>query len=134
MFYKRRKEQGVCVRCGNPRDVNSKSYCPDCLKKVREYENSTRKFCRDNGICPVCQKNKLFGDEKNCPECRAKIRKPYIPSDEQKEIYKRKQRAIYAERVKLGICTRCGKMKAVYNRKKCGICLEKDAKNQALRR
>ena len=28
--------------------------------------------------------------------------------------------------VSKGICTRCGKLKVVPGRKKCGICLEKD--------
>ena len=133
MFYKRRKEAGLCIRCGKPRAKNNKNHCPDCLKKVREYENATRQFYRDIGICPICRKNKLFGQEKNCPECRAK-KKPYTPSEEQKENYRRKRRAVYAERVSLGICTRCGKRKAVWNKRKCEICLEEDREVQALRR
>ena len=31
------------------------------------------------------------------------------------------------ERVEQGICTRCGKRKAISGKKKCGICLAKDA-------
>ena len=134
MFYKRRKEQGLCIRCGKPRAENNKNHCPECLEKVRSYENATRQFYRSMGICPVCRKNKLVGQEKNCPECRAKYRRPYIKSEEQKEQYRRKQRAKYAERVQLGICTHCGKRKAVWNRRKCEICLEKDAQKQALKR
>ena len=134
MFYKRRKESGVCVRCGKPRSENSKSHCPECLKKIRLYENRTRQWYRDQGICPVCRKNALFGQEKNCPECRAKKKNSYTPTEEQKENHRRKIRAVYAERASLGICTRCGKRKAVWNRKKCEICLEEDRLRQFLKR
>ena len=40
--------------------------------------------------------------------------------------FSRDAKKLYAERVSNGICTRCGKLKVVPGRKKCGICLEKD--------
>lgn len=50
---------------------------------------------------------------------------------EQKERYvlhiKSQQRIIYHERSENGICTRCGKRKSAPGKKKCAICLEKDA-------
>lgn len=44
----------------------------------------------------------------------------------QKPGFRETQKKLYAERVSNGICTRCGKLKVVPGRKKCGICLEKD--------
>ena len=38
-------------------------------------------------------------------------------------------RSVYKERSEQGICTRCGKRKAAPGRKKCKLCLEKDAES-----
>ena len=131
-LYKSRKESGLCPRCGKPLDRDG-HYCSECLEKEREYRSETKKFCKENGICPVCHKEKLYGDEKQCILCREYhweygIKNP--PTDQQKEKYRNRfretQKKLYAERVSNGICTRCGKLKVVPGRKKCGICLEKD--------
>ena len=131
IFYKNRKDNGLCPRCGKLLDREG-HYCSDCLEKVNEYKRENREFYRENGICPVCGKEKLFGDEKQCISCRQKAyerRKPL--TDEKKEQYsnrfKKQQKTLYTERAEKGICTRCGKRKASAGKKKCGICLDKDA-------
>lgn len=102
-------------------------------KKKENIAVKQKKFCKENGICPACHKEKLYGDEKQCILCREYhweygIKNP--PTDQQKEKYRNRfretQNKLYAERVSKGICTRCGKLKVVPGRKKCGICLEKD--------
>jgi len=129
--YKKRKDNGLCPRCGEKLD-RAGYYCSKCLIKVREYNRANKEFYRTNGICPVCGKEKLFGDEKQCIDCREKNRQRKTTlSEEQKLKYSKKfrnqQNNLYEERTKKGICTRCGKRKSAYGKKKCQICLDKDA-------
>lgn len=129
-FYKRRKENGLCPRCGKKLDREG-HYCSECLVKIRKYTSENRKFYRENHICTECGKNNVYGNDKICFECRAKKnnrRKPL--NDKQKEDAKKRQRDLHAKRIEQGICTRCGKRKAVPNRKKCQICLTKDMEQQ----
>lgn len=129
--YKLKKENGLCPKCGKPLDREG-HYCSECLKKTNLYRKENRNFYRENHLCTECGKVKVFGEDRVCPECRAKRefwRKPL--TGEQKERYglhiKSQQRMIYHERSENGICTRCGKRKDVTGKKKCAICLEKDA-------
>lgn len=129
--YRKRKENGLCPVCGKPLDREG-HYCSSCLEKNRIYHQENRDFFRENHLCTECGKVKVFGDDKICPECRAKRqfwRKPL--TEEQKERYglhfKSQQRMLYRERAENGICTRCGKRKVAPGRRKCKICLSKDA-------
>lgn len=130
-YYRGKKDNGLCPRCGKPLDREG-HYCSSCLEKNRIYHQENRDFFRENHLCTECGKVKVFGDDKICPECRAKRqswRKPL--TEEQKERYglhfKSQQRMLYRERAENGICTRCGKRKVAPGKKKCSICLEKDA-------
>ena len=132
--YKRRKENGLCPRCGRKLDRNG-HYCSECIEKVADYQRDTRKFYRENGICTSCGKEKVFGDEIQCPDCKAKHKAQRKPlSEEQKERYnknfRKQQRSLYQERKEQGICTKCGKRKAMPGKAKCGICLDKDAERK----
>ena len=129
--YKKRKENGLCPRCGKLLDREG-HYCSECNTKHNEYMRETRAFLRKQGMCPVCGKEKLFGDEKQCISCRQKAydkRKPL--TEEQKNRrniqFREQQNSVYRERSENGICTRCGKYKAEKGKKKCRICLDKDA-------
>lgn len=129
--YKSRKDNGLCPRCGKLLDRKG-HYCSECLKKVNTYNQEARDFCREHHICTVCRKEKVFGDEHICLECRAKYEERRKPlTDEQKiryaEKFKNHQKSLYRQRSEQGICTRCGKRKAIQGKKKCGICLNKDA-------
>ena len=117
----------MCPRCGKPLDREG-YYCSECLEKVRVYHRENREFYRKNHLCTECGKNSVPEEERICPECRAKranLRKSH--TDEQKKMFREKQNSLYMERVEQGICTRCGKRKAISGKKKCGICLAKDA-------
>ena len=129
--YRMRKDNGLCPRCGNPLDRKG-YYCSACLEKKRKYCRENKEFYRENGICTECGKVLVPKSERICPECRAKItasRKPM--SDEQRQRNNKKfseyEKNLYRERKEQGICTRCGKRKAIHGKAKCGICLEKDA-------
>lgn len=136
--YKNRKENGLCPRCGKPLDREG-HYCSECLEKVNEYSRETREFCKENHICTVCRKEIVFGTDKICFECRVK-RDKYrnALTEEQKMRYgkrfKEQQKSSYQQRSGQGICTKCGKRKATAGKKKCAICLEKDAYIHRMRR
>lgn len=130
-LYKSRKENGLCPRCGKTLDRKG-HYCSECLEKVREYNRANRKFYRENHICTECGKNSVPDGERICPECRAKAanRKNSLTEEQKiryKENFRIRQNVLYQERSRNGICTRCGKRKAMPGRKRCGICLKKDA-------
>lgn len=129
--YYNRKNNGFCPRCGKSLDREG-HYCSECLEKVREYNRGNRLFYAKNHLCMECGKVEVPGDEHTCPECRAKRanrRKPL--TEDQKNRYTKRfreqQKILYQQRSGIGICTRCGKRKAMPGKKKCGICLDKDA-------
>ena len=126
----RRKEQGLCLKCGNSLD-RSGIYCAECRKDINENLQKTREWYQTHGICPRCRKNNLFGDEKVCPECSAKAYEYAMRSRERlgKEHYNLQQaelhKNLHHKRIELGICTRCGKREADSGYKTCGICRAK---------
>lgn len=130
-FYKKRKENGLCPRCGKKLDRKG-HYCSECLAKINQYNRETREFCRQNHICTECRKERVYGKDKLCSECRAKkVKYSKNITDEQKDNYsknfKENQKKLYRQRAELGLCTKCGKRKALNGKKKCPICLQKDA-------
>ena len=130
-YYAMHKTNGLCPRCGNPLDREG-FYCSECVEKLNRYQRETRELRRLIGLCPTCGKEKLFGDEKQCITCRQKAHESRTPlTDEQKEKYRKRfserQKSLREERKAAGICTRCGKRAAAPGRKKCEVCLEKDA-------
>lgn len=126
-FIKRRKEQGLCIKCGKPLDREG-VHCIACRKIISENERENRHWYQSHGICPRCGKNDLFGDEKVCPECNAKVYKNTMNSRNKlgKEHYNQKHaewaKKEHYKRIEQGICTRCGKRNADYGFKTCGIC------------
>ena len=129
-FIQKRKEQGLCLKCGNPLDREG-AYCISCNKYLNEQQTLLRYWYQEHGICPRCGKNDLFGDEKVCLECNAKSYEVTMKSRERlgKEHYSQKHsewaRNEHQRRISEGICTRCGKRKADGGYKTCGICRAK---------
>lgn len=126
-FYMRRKLNGLCTRCGKPLDRDGE-YCVACLAVKNEEARSDRQWRAENHLCTTCGRFAVPRGQKTCPECKAKIanrRKP--KTDEQNQNFNAQQRNLYEYRSLNGICTRCGKRKAYVGRKKCKLCLEKDA-------
>lgn len=128
--YRKRKDNGLCPRCGKKLDRKG-HYCTNCVEKHNEYQRDTKRLLRSIGICPECRKEKLFGDERTCLECQANAYSRKHPTEEQRKRYNEKfkiqQKELYKIRSEKGICTRCGKFKAKDGAKKCEICLEKNA-------
>ena len=129
-FVERRKEQHLCLKCGNPLDREG-TYCVKCRKDISQDQKERRHWYQSSGICPRCGKNDLYGDEKMCIECVAKSYKNTIDSRERlgkehyNEIHRVWAKNKHQERIGLGICTRCGDRKADNGYKTCGICRAK---------
>ena len=72
--YLRRKQQGLCVKCGGEieEERKGKVICLKCTHKDSVEKQKDREFRRSIGLCPRCGKNKLVGNDKNCLDCRAK--------------------------------------------------------------
>lgn len=125
------KEKGLCCLCWEPIDRVG-IYCKKCLIKERERHKRDRIWYLENRICPNCRKEKIFGDERSCPECAAKN---YTRLQKYgKEIWKERERNYSARRKEIreeyyskGICFQCRKRKIEEGKKKCRICLDKDA-------
>ena len=130
-FIARRKEQGLCLKCGKPLDRDG-TYCIECRRNITDETNETRHFMQSIGICPRCQKVRLYGDEKVCPECNAysyehnmQARATEEGRLHYNEVHSKWARNEHKRRIEQGICTRCGKKNADYGYKTCGICRAK---------
>lgn len=138
--YLRRKEQGLCTKCGGEieQERKGKTMCGLCTAKDTAYKRDIAEFCRELRICPRCHKNKLVGDEKNCPECRAKN---YISLERQKKNnpksiavrdanHKAHRKILYQERKTQGLCVTCGNplMNSDLGLVNCRFCREKHKK------
>ena len=137
-LIERRKEQGLCIKCGNPLDREG-VHCEKCRGILNKLQNETRQWYKENGICPRCGKNNLFGGEKVCIECNAIAYAYNIQRANRlgREYCNKKQaeyqKIRYHKNSEQGICTRCGKRNADYGYKTCGICREKDNRTRLLR-
>lgn len=113
-FIQKRKEQGLCLKCGKPLDRDG-AYCVDCRKYITEQNTLSRHWYQEHGICPRCGNKNLFGDEKVCLECNAKSYEATMKSRERlgKEHCNSRHsewaRSEHQRRISNGICTRCGK-------------------------
>lgn len=128
--HKKREENGLCHRCGKKRDREG-FYCKSCLEKTNRIQRENRIFYRKYGLCTTCGREKVFGDERQCISCRQKAyEKRKVLSEERREeinsYSRRYQKRQYQEGKEQGICTRCGKLKAVPGKVKCGVCQEKE--------
>lgn len=126
----RRKQKKLCISCGEPLDRDGVR-CKSCNEKHNKKNTEIRYWHQSNKICPRCAKNTLYGDEKTCPECNAYEYAINMQSRERlgKEHYNKVHREWakneHKKRIEKGICTRCGKRKADYGYKTCGICRAK---------
>lgn len=86
-LYAKRKEAGICVRCGRAKSVSGKTMCQDCLDQMLVYS-----------------KRPLPPEEQ---ARRDKHVQEYYQAH--KENNKARARQRYRERREKGLCTKCGK-------------------------
>jgi len=69
-----RKAKGLCAHCGGrtikKSDGTPAVYCPDCLKKVKDYRE---KRIKERGVCVRCLKHKPEEGKKVCKACDDQI-------------------------------------------------------------
>lgn len=106
--YHQRKEQGLCVKCGQPA-VDGKSKCEKCLSKDREYQQNRKNRYREQGLCP-CGKPKYM-DKKLCYNCY--VRSKVYAQEHRKPTYR-----------ELGLCMLCGQNKPIDGYFYCAKCYE----------
>jgi len=112
-----RKERGLCSMCGGRTtkkpDGTPAVYCPDCLKKHKDYRE--RKI-KELGVCVRCLKNKPEAGKKVCQVCDA-------------QIQARRDKAIAS-----GICIKCYDKPAEDGLQVCKDCAKTKTDIEKLRR
>lgn len=66
----RRKEAGLCPRCGKPTN-NGRVHCEECLKKERMRYKRNKEYVErgEYGKCYICNKREAIPGKRLCEEC-----------------------------------------------------------------
>lgn len=129
-----RREEGLCISCGEPNSNKSFLNCPTCRKKASEikkaqylknperikennkkYKSNTISIRKANGLCADCGKP-ASENRKFCEECL-----------EKKRINSRQERLF---RKRNNLCLYCGKESVYLNDSFCEVCEQKQKENQ----
>lgn len=126
MYAKRRKEK-LCLWCGKPLDREG-SLCIECNEKNKERSKANKDYYLKMGICPYCRKRKITSGYKSCFPCREQIslkRKQESADPERKGLLLQREKEKRKERLKNGLCTKCGKNKPENGYRTCAECRRK---------
>ena len=137
-IYYKRKEAGLCTRCGGELEENRKGkvLCEGCARRTDSNKNLDTKNYIEVGICPLCKTHRLVGDEQLCFECHEKkIARQKKYREKQRESdpegYKSKNneavKRTQQKRKEQGLCIRCGNKKNTHTLL-CEKCKQKDKK------
>ena len=98
-----RKSQNLCRRCGREKEPEraGNAHCLACTLKIRQEQNSRYHRLKEQGLCPKCGMQKETSDRNFCSWCENRTK---ASRDRQAQ----KQKALFWERKRLGICTMCG--------------------------
>jgi len=129
-----RKANGLCVKCGKPKDDSDRLQCESCRKEQSEYLKMRRKYFLNNKICPICRTTRLADGEKVCTDCSQKLkdrRESYGYGKGDMRAYNRARR----ERLKAqGLCVTCGREKADGGTVTCRKCKKRATELRELRK
>lgn len=128
------KEQGLCIYCGKPREIN-RSACSKCLENKRKQNKRLREKKKEHGICRECNKL-IVGNSIYCLDHQIKNRDAFKKWKETHPSYsfrtikniekiRENDRFRYWEKISSGICPKCGNILAE-NRHLCKDCLLKE--------
>jgi len=124
-IYYRRKEAGLCTRCGGELEESRKGrvMCGKCAEKANNDKKlDTISYIRV-GICPCCRKHRLVGDEHLCFECHEKKiarSKKYRDKCRENDLNEYKTKCLESskksqkKKMEQGVCVRCGRKKSTY--------------------
>lgn len=74
---KRRKEEGICLRCGKEKADGERTLCRMCLERKRQEHKAEYEFLKGIGICTRCRKNTALPRKTLCMECKEKSKEKY---------------------------------------------------------
>ncbi len=139
-FYLKRKIEGRCVECGEllPADYD-KVRCPECLLIRNQKQKKDVEKLKELNICIVCRKQYAEPFKIMCYECSLKSREAHqkwLETQDIEELKKKKRiksKETYRLRKEQGICTRCGKHKAMPMHCMCERCNLKHAEYKRLK-
>lgn len=138
--HQRRKEAGLCVKCGGDREDSPTLACPDCREKRNRQARERNQKRREKGACPQCGEDHA-SETVYCPTCheqRQKVDRRAREGDQCQfcdntaegtrcEECKKKRRERREKRVERraeqGLCTSCGDNSSAENRRLCESCL-----------
>lgn len=70
----KRRDSGLCTRCGKRPSEPGKSYCSVCHAEQRNHAKAKRNSVRgENGTCWMCNKNDAIPEKRVCKDCYEKI-------------------------------------------------------------
>lgn len=69
---KRRKEEGICLRCGKEKADRGHTLCRMCLERKRQEHKAEYEFLKGLGICAGYRKNAALPGKTLCLICREK--------------------------------------------------------------
>lgn len=110
-LYNKRKEQGLCVKCG---DIarKGKTTCRSCLDKDIQHNKERKEKLKLLGLCITCGHRQAEPHRVRCFECCEKNRiysENRRKQDEVKQNIKKSDKERYETNKMQGICTHCGK-------------------------
>lgn len=131
IVYNKLKKAGICVGCKKQVDDARYANCSECRKKMSEYRKATRQFDIENGLCTRCHKEYATPGKKMCEVCAVKDNSYPRKAKTEEQLkhdrvnYKKRQE----ERIKKGLCAKCGKHAiSKGSTRLCIDCLIKDRK------
>ena len=124
--YEKRKQSGMCVKCGKVPPRPNRVCCETCAEKDRVRRDETREFFKKMGLCARCGKHKVYGSRVECLDCAEHMSKlNFVCRNKNKAIIAEKARKKLAELKEKGICCKCKHRAVVPGKTYCPICLYK---------
>ena len=110
-LYYQRKEQGLCVKCG---DIarKGKTTCRSCLDKNIQHNKERKEKLKLLGLCITCGHEQAEPNRVKCWECAERDRISSEKRRKDKEVRKqiaKADKSRYEKNKEGGICTHCGK-------------------------
>ena len=140
-YYLKRKQERKCVECGDSLPEGSQRIrCPKCLAIRNEKQKMDIKILKELKICIVCRTKYAEPFKTMCYECGLKDReqhKKWLAQQDKEELNRRRRirsKEQYEYRKANGICTRCGKHKAMINHAMCERCNKKHNEYKRLKK
>lgn len=127
-LFQRRRDAGLCYRCGKYPTEGGKM-CPSCTEKSRRYSKEQKELRKALGLCVTCGKREAAKGRFSCPDCLDRFRTHSIiwyndNKERQKANVKARQERLKAE----GRCYMCGGIADRGNGVLCYSCCKKTNK------